>query len=209
VLVVGAQGLGRLLAHDLLNGGHDVRILDEREELLALLPASLDPRAVHGAALEHDTLAGALGGCDAIAAVTDDDATNAVVALAARRALGVPLAAAVIANPVRAEALLGLGVHIVCPTARTARELQLTLARSGVESQLQLPGELGVYRAELPARLAGRTMRDLERPGELLPIAVERDGHALLAAPDLAVAGGDVLHVAALRREDVADLVRP
>jgi hypothetical protein len=31
----------------------------------------------------------------------------------------------------------------------------------------------------------------------------------LLAVPDLTVAEGDVLHVAAARRDDVADLVRP
>jgi Trk K+ transport system NAD-binding subunit len=209
VLVVGAERLGRLLAHDLLHAGHDVRVLDASEDLLARLPASLDARALHGSPLERDTLAGALAGCDAIAVATDDDAVNAVVALAAKRELRVPLAAAVIGNPARAEALSGLGVHIVCPTARTARELHLTLARSGIDSELLFGSEVGVYRAELPARLAGRAIRDLKRPGELLPIAVERDGRALLAVARLVVAEGDVLHVAALRRDDVADLVRP
>ena len=208
VLVVGAGPVGRLLGHDLLHAGHDVRVLDASAELLAGLSPSLGARALHGSPLDRDTLAGALAGCDAIAAVTDDDAVNAVVALAARRELRVPMAAAIVGNPARFEALSGLEAQLICPPAMTSRELQRMLSRSGVEGELDVGAELVVYRAELPPRLAGRTMQELERPGELLPVAVERDGRALLAMPQLAVAEGDVLHVAALRRDDVADLVR-
>jgi trk system potassium uptake protein TrkA len=207
VLIVGAGRLGRVLAADLLHDGHDVRILDPGRERLARLPATFEDRALHGSPLDRGTLAGALAGRDALAAVTPEDALNAVVALAARRELRVPLAVAVIGNPARAEALAGLGVHIICPTTRTAREIHLTLARSGVESELLIGAEIGIYRAELPARLSGRRLRELERPGELLPIAVERDGRVLIALPELTVAGGDVLHVAAARRDDVVELM--
>ncbi|HSD81218.1 MAG TPA: TrkA C-terminal domain-containing protein, partial [Solirubrobacteraceae bacterium] len=99
--------------------------------------------------------------------------------------------------------------HVLCPTARTARELHLTLVRSGVESELLLDGDVGVYRADPPARLRGRTLRELDRPGELITLAVERGGRVLLASPELAVAEGDVLHVAATSRDDVVDLLRP
>jgi trk system potassium uptake protein TrkA len=209
ILIVGADRLGRVLAADLLHDGHDVRILDPGKERLERLPATLEGRMLHGSPLDRETLAGALDGCDALAAVTTEDALNAVVALAARRELRVPLAVAVIGNPARAEGLSGLGVHMICPTTRTARELRLTLARSGVESELTLGGELGVYRAELPLRLSGRKLRELERPGELLAIALERDGRVLIAIPELEVAAGDVLHVAATHRDDVVDLLRP
>jgi len=87
--------------------------------------------------------------------------------------------------------------------------LRHAVTRSGVESELPIDGEVGVYRAELPARLAGRTVSELERPGELLAIALERDGRVLLAVPRLAVAAGDVLHVAATDRNHVVDLTRP
>jgi Trk K+ transport system NAD-binding subunit len=72
-----------------------------------------------------------------------------------------------------------------------------------------MDGEVGVYRADLPARLSGRTVGELERPGALIAIAIERGGRILLPVPELAVAEGDVLHVAATRRGDVVDLVRP
>lgn len=209
VLIVGAQRLGRVFAGDLLHAGHDLRILDPSVERLAVLPEALQGRTLHGSPLDRDTLAGALAGCDAVATVTDDDALNVVVALAARRELRVPLAIAVVANPARAEALVGLGAHVICPTARTARELHLTLARSGLEDELALGRDAAVYRAEVPARLAGRTVAELERPGDLVPIAVERNGRVMLAAGDLALAGGDVLHVAATHRDDLADLMRP
>jgi Trk K+ transport system NAD-binding subunit len=209
VLIVGAQRLGRVLAHDLLHGDHDVRFLDANEEGLTRLPEALQGRALHGSPLDRETLAGALAGCDALVALSPDDPLNAVVALAARRELRVPLAIAVIGNPARAEALAGLGVHVVCPTTRTARELHQTLVRSGVEGELLMDGEVGVYRADLPARLSGRTLGELERPGELIAIAIERDGRVRMAAPDLALVEGDVLHIAAASRDDVVDLVRP
>jgi len=209
VLIVGAQRLGRVLAHELLHGDHDVRFLDANEEGLTRLPEALQGRALHGSPLDRETLAGALAGCDALVALSPDDPLNAVVALAARRELRVPLAIAVIGNPARAEALAGLGVHVVCPTTRTARELHQTLVRSGVEGELLMDGEVGVYRADLPARLSGRTLGELERPGELIAIAIERDGRVRMAAPDLALVEGDVLHIAAASRDDVVDLVRP
>jgi Trk K+ transport system NAD-binding subunit len=187
-----------VLANELLHSEHQVRILDAGEELLARLPEPLQGRALHGSPLDRDTLAGALAGCDALVAVSLDDALNAVVALAARREFRVPLAIAVIGNPARAEALVGLGVHVLCPTTRTARELHLTLVRSGVESELLVDGEVGVYRADLPARLSGRTVRELERPGALIAIAIERGGRVLMPVPELTVASGDVV-----------DLVRP
>jgi trk system potassium uptake protein TrkA len=207
VLIVGAARLGRRLAADLLNDGHDVRILEPDADRLEILPDALTGRALHGSPLDRETLAGALAGCDALAATTDHDALNAVVALAARSELHVPLAVALVANPARAEALAGLGIHAICPTIGTAREMHLTIVRSGVESELLLDGDAGIYRAEIPARLSGRAVRDVEQPGQVLAIAIERSGRVLLAVPDLVLTEGDVLHVAAVHRDDVAGLV--
>jgi trk system potassium uptake protein TrkA len=208
-LIVGANRLGRALAHELLADGHDVRVLDADDQVLARLPAALASRSLHGPALDRDTLAGALAGCDGLAAVTDDDALNAVVALAARRELAVPTAVAVIGNPARADALAGLGVHVRCPTSRTARDVHACLARSAAEEELVLGRNAGVYRVELPARLRGRPLADLGRPGELVPLAVERGGGVQLATPDLVVEEGDVLHAAATRRNLITDLLEP
>jgi Trk K+ transport system NAD-binding subunit len=121
----------------------------------------------------------------------------------------VPTAVAVVGNRARAEALAGSGMRIVCPTARTAHELQLTLMRTGIESELELAGETAFYRVDLPARLSGRRLEELERRGELLPVAVERRGRVLLATPDLELGDGDVLHVAASHHDLVTDLTHP
>jgi trk system potassium uptake protein TrkA len=208
-LIVGAGRLGRRLAGDLLHDGCDVRILDPDADRLAVLPDALAGRALHGSPLDRHTLAGALAGCDALATTTDDDALNAVVATAARRELHVPLAVALVANAAAAEALSGLvGIHAVCPTATTAREMHLTMVRSGIESELLLGGEAGVYRAEIPPRLRGRALREIEQPGRVLAVAIERGARVLLAVPDLLLSEGDVLHVAAVGRDDVTTLVR-
>jgi trk system potassium uptake protein TrkA len=209
VLIVGATRLGRRLAGDLLHDGHDVRILEPDPGRLEILPEALTGRTLRGSPLDREDLAGALAGCDALATTTDHDALNAVVAIAGRRELRVPLAVALIANVARAEALSGLGIHVICPTTRTAREMHLTLVRSGLESELLLGGEAGVYRTDIPARLSGRAVREVERPGRVLAVAIERRGRVLLAVPDLMLSEGDVLHVAAVHRDDIAGLVGP
>lgn len=208
-LIIGASRLGTALAGDLLRSGHDVRVLDPDRLALAALPETLAPHGRLGSPLQEQPLTEAARGCDSIVAVTGDDAVNAVVALAARRRLRTPHAIAVIADPGRAEALLGLGIGVVCPTTRTARELQLALVRSDVQSELLLAGRIAVCRADVPERLSGRTLADLERPGQIVAIAVEREGRALMAVPALTLAAGDVLHAAATDRELLAELVRP
>jgi trk system potassium uptake protein TrkA len=209
ILIVGASGLGRTLAVDLLHAGHEVLVLDSDTRSLQALPEDFAGRTVVGSPLERPVLAGTADGCDAIACVSHDDNLNAVVALAARAQMRVPLALAVVANPSRASALSGLGAHIVCPTTHTAHRLHMALVRSGIESELLLGADTGVYRVDVPTRLAGRTLAELERPGELIPVAVEREGQVLLAAPELALEGGDILHLAAGHRDLVKELMRP
>ena len=209
VVILGAERLGRVLALDLLNAGHEVRLLDQRRELLAALPPGFEGRVIHGSPLNRATLADAVAGCDGIAAVSSDDCLNAVVALAARHEFHVPSSIAMIGNPRRAEALSGHGAYVICPTTRTARDIRLALDRWGAETELLLGDELAIYRIELPPRLVGRRIAELHRPGELAPLAVERAGHTLMAAPDLTIRSGDVLHVLARSRDEVADMVRP
>jgi trk system potassium uptake protein TrkA len=189
---VGVGQLGRALGSELEDAGHEVRVLD---------PARESP-------LDRAVLAEASDGCDAIACVSDDDNVNVVVALAARRRLQVPLALAVVASPARAEALTGLGAHVICPTTRTAHQLVAALVRSGVETELALGGPVALYRAEVPARLSGRRLDELGDQ-EIVAVAVERGLHVVLAAQDLVLEEGDVLHVAASDRDVVRELVRP
>ena len=209
ILIIGAGRLGRVLAADLLHARHDVRVLDERADELRRLPHDFEGRTAQGSPLDRAVLTGASDGCDALACVSEDDNLNAVVALAARRELRVPLTLAVVANPRRAEALAGLGAQVVCPTTRTAHELHMALVRSGIESELALGGDAGVYRVEPPARLLGRALSELARGHEVVPVAIERGSRVLLAAPDLTIEKGDVLHLAASHRDLLSELVRP
>lgn len=209
IVILGAERLGRVLALDLLEAGHEVRVLEQRGDLLAAFPSGSGARLINGPPLHYATLSAALAESDAVAAVSSDDCLNAVVAFAARQEFRVPAVIAVIGNPGRAEALGTSGAYVICPTARTARDIRLALDRSGVESELVLGDELALYRAEVPPRLDGRTFAELARPGELTPLALERSGRVLMAAPELTVSYGDVLHVLARSRDHVADMVRP
>jgi Trk K+ transport system NAD-binding subunit len=85
----------------------------------------------------------------------------------------------------------------------------MALVRSTIGSELALGGDAGVYRVEPPARLLGRTMSELAREHEVVPVAIERGSRVLLAAPDLTIEKGDVLHLAASHRDLLGELARP
>lgn len=209
ILVVGDGLLAHALREDLLDAGHEVRLLADAPSVgEPAVPRAARPvgAVLHGSPLHRPALADAADGCDALAAVSGADAVNAVVALAARRELGVPVALAAIAAPALAEALHGLPIRIVCPTTRTARELRGALVRSEVEGELLLGREAGLYRVRVTHRLVGRRLAELAHPGRLLPVAVERAGRATLATAELTLQPGDVLHVAAHDRDAVHEL---
>src|ERR671915_2381284 len=93
VLIVGSGRVGSAIAKSMLAEGHDVSVLDEDPEAIALLDRGqadswedLGGRFTVGTALEIDALlAAGIEGADAFVASTDGDNTNLVIAQVAKR----------------------------------------------------------------------------------------------------------------------------
>ena len=103
VVVAGGGSVGRFIAEQLLDGGHEVLVLDQDPRIVQRARTEgLAERVtwVQGDACEVDKLAEA--GCaeaDVIAAVTGDDEDNLVIALLAKQEFGVPRVVARVNNP--------------------------------------------------------------------------------------------------------------
>src|SRR6478752_8915886 len=118
--------------------GHDVSVLDEDPEAIALLERGLDrPWEDHGGqftvgtALEMDALVAAgIENADAFIASTDGDNTNIVIAQIAQRRYNVPTVIARILDPLRAEWYERQGLNTVCPT-RVAIDMLESAIRDG------------------------------------------------------------------------------
>jgi trk system potassium uptake protein len=141
VLIVGCGRVGSAIANSMLAEGHEVSVLDEDAEAIALLERGQTAgweerggRFTEGTALEIDALlAAGIEQADAFVASTDGDNTNIVIAQIAKRAYNVPNVVARILDPLRAEWYAKQGMKTVCPTrvAINMLEEELTGAMDG------------------------------------------------------------------------------
>ncbi len=137
VLIVGSGRVGSAIAKSMLAEGHEVSVLDENPEAIALLNRGQDAtwedsggRFTVGTALEIDALREAgIEQADAFVASTDGDNTNLVIAQIAQRRFEVPKVVVRVLDPARATWYREQGLSTICPT-QTAIELLLGAVRS-------------------------------------------------------------------------------
>ena len=130
VLIVGSGRVGSSIAKTMLAEGHEVSVLDENPEAIALLNGDRDQgwediggSFTVGTALEIDALmAAGIDRADAFVASTDGDNTNLVIAQVAQRRFQVPKVVVRVLDPARSEWYREQGLTTVCPT-QTAIEL--------------------------------------------------------------------------------------
>jgi trk system potassium uptake protein len=136
VLIVGCGRVGSAIANSMLEEGHEVSVLDEDAEAIALLDRgqanSWEERGgqfTEGTALEIDALlAAGIEGADAFVASTDGDNTNLVIAQIAQRQFEVPKVVVRVMDPARAEWYEQQGLQTICPTAFAIQMFEQALA---------------------------------------------------------------------------------
>jgi trk/ktr system potassium uptake protein len=132
VLIVGCGRVGSAIARNMIAKGHDVSVLDEDPEAIALLERGLDrPWEDHGGqftvgtALEMDALmAAGIDNADAFVAATDGDNTNLVIAQIAKRRFNIDKVVVRVLDPLRADWYAEQGLLTVCPTQKAIEMLQ-------------------------------------------------------------------------------------
>ena len=125
VLIVGCGRVGSAVAKSMLGDGHDVSVLDEDPEAIALLEGGSGSSWEEtggmftvGTAIEMDALVEAgIERADAFVASTDGDNTNLVVAQIARRRFDVSTVVVRVLDPARARWYREQGLQTICPTA--------------------------------------------------------------------------------------------
>jgi trk system potassium uptake protein len=130
VLICGCGRVGSSVAKTMLAEGHEVSVLDEDPEAIALLERGQEESwedmggsFTVGTALEVDALVEAgIERADAFVASTDGDNTNLVIAQIAQRRYSIPKVVVRVLDPARAEWYAEQGLMTVCPT-QTAIEL--------------------------------------------------------------------------------------
>ncbi|MEF9925656.1 MAG: TrkA family potassium uptake protein [Raoultibacter sp.] len=182
VIVVGCGRVGSQLASMLSENDSNVCVIDRRAEAFINLGRDFNGSTLQGVGFDEETLLKAgVEECDVVAAVTQLDNTNLMVAEVASRLFGVPHVIARLYNPGHERAYMQLGLDYVCGTSLVAEDV-FSKIMAGHGSHLDSFGEFEVLRFSLNLNpVEKRTIRvaDLERTHDIRIAAFERaDGSA-------------------------------
>ena len=197
VIVVGCGRVGVGVARTLDEGGHSVAVIDRRAAALERLPDDFGGRTVVGVGFDRDRLVAAgVEEAAALAAVTNGDNSNILVARVARETYGIERVVARIYDPRRAKIYERLGIPTIATVEwATERVLQRILPERPNASWIDPSAEVVLLERAVPARWAGHKVSDLDLPGHARIAAISRLGAGTVAHGDTVLQDGDVIHV--------------
>lgn len=212
IIIVGCGRVGSQLAALLSERGYNVCVIDKNPEAFSNLGRNFNGTTLEGVGFDEDTLirAGAEE-CDCVAAVTQSDNSNLMVAEVARRIFGVPQVITRLYNPARESAYMQLGLDYVCGTSLVAEEVFSKIV-SGHGSHLDTFGNFEILRFSLDlSDVRKRSVKafDLERDHGIRIVAFERRDGSSSSIPtrDSVLYHGDSV-VACVRHDLLASFSR-
>jgi len=197
-IIVGCGRVGAELSHHLFKRGHQVVAVDSNKEAFNRLHPDFRGRTLEGEGLAESVLERAgIREADGLAAVTNSDTLNAVVAHTAREFYNVPVVVARNYDPNLRAVLEAFGLQIVGSTfwgAQRVEELLMNPLQKMVYSAGN--GVVEVYEVRIPEEWNGRTLGELLDPlRQCYPVALSRAGRAFLPDAGMKLQTGDLLNV--------------
>jgi len=215
IVVNGGGKVGSYLARTLLDAGHDVAVVEKREEVVERLVVELPRRAliIHGdgcdARFQED--AGAMR-ADVFAAVTGDDDDNLVACQLAKIAFGVPRAISRVNNPKNEGIFNALGVEAISSTNIISRMIEEEATVGDIRTLTTLrKGNMAIVEIGLPRDrcvVCDKPVSALDLPASCVLVAVIRadetietvGGDTRLGPGDMVIAFTSVDSERALKR---------
>jgi trk system potassium uptake protein TrkA len=179
--------VGSGLAATLSEEGHKVVIIDKTAKAFRRLGDEFQGQTLIGSGFDRDTLreAGA-DHADALASVTSGDNSNILCARIARETFQIPQVVARIYDPRRAEIYQRLGIPTVATVTWTIDQVRRwLLPEEARASWTDASATLHIVEQPMPAKWAGRSLGDLEVPGRIKVVGVNRAGAVRLDATEM------------------------
>jgi trk system potassium uptake protein len=196
VVVVGCGRVGSELAGTLEKSGHTVAVIDKNPNAFRRLPPGYAGQRVVGFGFDRDNLVEAgIERAGAVAAVTNGDNSNILVARIARESFGIERVVARIYDPRRAAIYQRLGIPTVATVSWTTDQvLRRLLPGEQPHEWIDPSAKVGLVERVLPQAWGGKKLAALNEPGVFWLTAVTRLGEAQIAGSKLIGQEGDVLH---------------
>ncbi|MFD8480834.1 potassium channel family protein [Kitasatospora sp. NPDC059673] len=208
VAIAGAGAVGRSIAGELLENGHEVLLIDKNPNSISVERVPLAEWLLADACEITSLDEAALQRCHVVIAATGDDKVNLVVSLLAKTEYGVPRVVARVNNP-KNEWLYNesWGVDVAVSTPRLMSALVEEAVSVGDLVRLMRFSQGNANLVELTlaadAGLVGTRVSDVAWPVDTALVTIIRGGRVLVpGGSDTLEAGDELLFVAAQEREE-------
>ena len=200
VVIAGGGNVGRFIAGDLLDAGHEVLIVEQDETIAARAQAAAEPEGASwmvADACELDTLVAAhLEGADVVVAATGDDEDNLVVSLLSKQEFGVPRVVARVNNPKNEwmfNETWGVDVSVSTPHLLTALVEEAVSVGTLVRLLSFEGGKARLAEVTLAedSPAVDRAVQDLGFPRDSTVVAVIRKDHVVVPRGDTVLRAED------------------
>lgn len=207
VAIAGAGNVGRAIARELLDNGHQVLLIDRDPKALKLESVP-DAEWLLADACEVTSLDSAkLNTCQVLVAATGDDKVNLVASLLGKTEYGVPRVVARVNHPKNEwlfDASWGVDVAVSTPRIISALVEEAVSVGDVVRLFSFKKGEANLVEITLPddSLCIGKTVEEVPLPENSTLAAIVRDGRVITAkAHDVFSSGDELLFVASAAAE--------
>ncbi|MEU1288690.1 TrkA family potassium uptake protein [Kitasatospora sp. NPDC058444] len=208
VAIAGAGAVGRSIAGELLENGHEVLLIDKNPNSISVERVPMAEWLLADACEITSLDEAALQRCHVVIAATGDDKVNLVVSLLAKTEYAVPRVVARVNNP-KNEWLFNesWGVDVAVSTPRLMSALVEEAVSVGDLVRLMRFSQGNANLVELTlasdTELVGTRVGDVLWPQDTALVTIIREGRVLVPGKDDTLEGGDeLLFVAAQEREE-------
>jgi trk system potassium uptake protein TrkA len=198
IAIAGAGNVGTFVAKDLATRGHEVVIIEQEADVIAIQKQELpDINWVKGDACELYTLdAAVLSSCDVCVAATGDDEDNLVISLLAKQEFAVPRVIGRVNHPDNEwlfTANWGVDVAVSTPHLLTSLVEEAVQVGDLVRLLNLEQGKVALLELTLAegSPADGKTVGDLNMPPDCTIVAIVRDKHVIAPGNETPLHSGD------------------
>jgi trk system potassium uptake protein TrkA len=199
VIIVGCGRVGAELALRLFQKNHNVSVVENNLENFNNLHADFRGRVIEGDAMNADVLRRAgIEQADALAAVTNSDSLNAVIAHIARSAYQVKNVVTRNYNPEWIELHEAFGFQTVSSSSWGAQRIEELIHGGKIRTVFSSGnGEVELYEFAIPPRWDGKSINQLLPDSECCLVSITRAGSARLPGDFDIIQSDDIIMVSA------------
>jgi trk system potassium uptake protein TrkA len=207
--IAGAGNVGRAIARELLENGHQVLLIDRDPKALKMESVPTAEWLLADACEITSLDLAKLDGCQVLVAATGDDKVNLVASLLGKTEYGVPRVVARVNHPKNEwmfDSSWGVDVAVSTPRIISALVEEAVSVGDVVRLFSFRKGEANLVEITLPdsAKCCGRTVGEVELPEDASLAAIVRDGRVISPQEhDVFAAGDELLFVASAKAEDL------